>query len=108
MSTTATAAAIAKAREARDEAMARAELSDKARLDAALIDDVIEAFARARRPFSANDVRPHLPAEVNQNLIGNRFTHASKTGVIRRVGLTTSTKRSTHAKDVGQWIGATA
>jgi hypothetical protein len=100
-------AAIADARKARDEAMAGALRSDKARIDAALIDDAIATFARNLRPFSANDVRPHLPADVNRNLIGNRFTHASKAGVIRRIGGTPSSKRTTHAKEVACWIGAT-
>jgi hypothetical protein len=107
LSPTATAAAIATARQARDDAMATAELSEKAQLDKALIDDLIAAFAGSARPFSANDLRFHLPADVNQNLIGNRFTHAAKNGVIRRVGLTPSTKRTTHLKDVACWIGAT-
>lgn len=107
LSPTAAAVAIAAAREARDEAMAKTENSSKADVDKALIDDVIAIFARSNRLFSANDVRGHLPDDVNQSLIGNRFMNAAKAGVIRHAGDTTSTKRSTHAKAVGCWIGAT-
>lgn len=101
-------AAIVAARQARDEAMARLDASGKAEVDRQLVDDLIDTYARSRRPFSANDIRPHLPADVNQNVIGNRFTHAAKAGVIRRIGQTPSTKRTTHLKDVACWIGATA
>lgn len=107
LSVAAAADAIAAARQARDEALARLDASGKAEADRQLVDELIGTYARTGRPFSANDIRPHLPADVNQNVIGNRFTHAAKDGVIRRVGLTPSTKRTTHLKDVACWIGAT-
>lgn len=100
-------AAIAAARKARDDAMARLDSSARAEVDRQLVDELIHTYARAGRPFSANDIRPHIPDDVNKNVIGNRFTHAARTGVIRRIGLTPSSKRTTHLKDVGCWIGAT-
>ena len=98
--------AIAAAIAARDEGMRQAEEADRSGWNKALIDQAIDAMALTRRPFSANDLRELLPSDVPTPLIGSRFQHASRNrGVIRRVGLTTSTKKNTHGKDVGQWVG---
>jgi hypothetical protein len=63
--------------------------------DVALLDAVILAFARNGRPFSANDMRPHIP-EVRSALISGRLATACNAGLIRAVGYTPSTLPSTH------------
>lgn len=95
---------VAEARAARDEGMAQAEDADRAHWDRKVIDQAIDAFADAGRPFSANDLRELLP-DVRPALIGSRFMAASVGGRILRVGRTTSTKANTHAKDVALWVG---
>lgn len=66
-------------------------------IDKQVIDDVIKAFARQGRPFSANDLRPHLPAGIRKCLISRRLIVAQNDGLIRRVGFTPSTLKSTKA-----------
>lgn len=66
-------------------------------IDKKVIDDVIRAFVRQGRPFSANDLRPHLPHGVRKCLISRRLIVAQNDGLIRRVGFTPSTLRSTKA-----------
>lgn len=95
---------VAEARQERDEKIAMAEDADVTGWDKAVIDQAIEAFATAGEPFSANDLRPLLP-EVRSALMGARFLAAVNRGQIRRVGFVTSTKRNTHAKPVGSYIG---
>lgn len=68
-------------------------------IDKQIIDDVIRAFVRQGRPFSANDLRPQLP-EVRKCLISRQLIRAQKDGLIRYVGVTPSTLRSTKAARV--------
>lgn len=95
--------AIAAARAARDEGMAQAEDAGSD-WDKALIDQAIAAFAATGEPFSANDLRPLLP-DVRTSLMGSRFYAASVRGEIQALGTTTSTKKNTHSKGVGLWLG---
>jgi hypothetical protein len=103
-------AQLAEARAERDLAFRTLDREDEQRgsWDKQLIDAAIAAFAEAGAPFSANDVRELLPDDVRTSLMGSRFFAAHVAKRIRRIGLTTSTKKNTHAKDVGQWIRATA
>ena len=66
-------------------------------IDKQVIDDVIRAFVRQGRPFSANDLRPHLPHGIRKCLISRRLIVAQHDGLIRRVGFTPSTLASTKA-----------
>ncbi len=67
--------------------------------DKLVIDKVIHAFAAQGRPFSANDLRELLPP-VRKALISHRLRVAHKDGLIRRVGKTPSTLKSTHAHEI--------
>lgn len=100
---------IAAARQARDEGMAVAQVADEERgsWDTKVIDQAIKAFADTGSSFSANDIWPLLP-EVRGALIGARFAAAATRGYIRKVGRVPSTKKRTHAKDVGVWIISSA
>jgi hypothetical protein len=90
----------------RDRGMALAEESDRSGWNKALIDQAIDAMADTGEQFSANDVRILLPDDVPTALIGNRFNHAATNrGVIRFLGYVRSTKRNTHNKQVGLWVG---
>ncbi|MFC6342681.1 hypothetical protein ACFP8W_11880, partial [Nocardioides hankookensis] len=91
------------ARAARDQGIAHAELAGSD-WDKALIDQAIAAFAGTGVPFSANDLRPLLP-DVRTSLMGSRFIAAAHHGVIQKLGGTTSTKKNTHFKPVGLWLG---
>lgn len=96
------AAAIAE----RNEGWALAEEADRHVRDKALIDEAIDALAETGQEFSANEVRELLPDTVRASLMGARFAHARQNrGVIRFAGYVTSTKRNTHAKPVGRWVG---
>jgi hypothetical protein len=90
----------------RDEGMRLAEESDRSGWNKNLIDQAIDFLASTGQPFSANDLRVLLPDDVPGPLFGSRFQHASRNRrVIRSVGDTTSTKKNTHAKPVGLWVG---
>jgi hypothetical protein len=91
------------ARAERDEALAHVEDADRDGWDRKVIDQAIEAFAEAGKPFSANDIRDLLP-EVREALIGSRFMSASVRRYIRKVGRVPSTKKNTHAKEVAVWV----
>lgn len=68
--------------------------------DKAVIDQAIRAFARQGQAFSANDVRPLLPA-VRTCLISRRFIVAQHDEIIEWTGTTTpSTLPSTKAAKV--------
>lgn len=89
----------------RDEGIARVEgAADD--WERAVIDQAIRAVADRGRPFSANDVRPLLPAGVRPALIGARFRTAALHGVISRIGYTPSTDPGTHAHPVALWAPA--
>ena len=67
--------------------------------DKAVIDQCIHAFVKQGRPFSANDLRPLLP-EVRKCLISRRLIAAQQDGLIRYVGVTASTLKSTKSARV--------
>ena len=67
--------------------------------DKRVIDQCITAFVKQGRPFSANDMRPLLP-EVRKCLISRRLIVAQNDGLIRYVGVTPSTLKSTKAARV--------
>jgi hypothetical protein len=67
--------------------------------DRLLIDRVIRAFVRQGRPFSANDIRPHVDG-VRKCLISRRLITAQRDGLISYVGVTPSTLKSTKAARV--------
>lgn len=69
-------------------------------IDKKLIDAVIRAFVSQGRPFSANDIRPHLPDAVRKCLISRRLIAAQRDGLVRYVGVTPSTLASTKAARV--------
>lgn len=62
--------------------------------DNAVINRLIRAFVLQGRPFSANDLRPLLPA-VRKCLISRRLIDAQENGLITYVGVTPSTLKST-------------
>ena len=74
--------------------------------DKAAIDAVILAFARQGRPFSANDIRPHLPAGVRIKFISHRFRVAQRgpDAFLRYGGVTPSTLASTRSARVNVYI----
>lgn len=67
--------------------------------DRQVIDQAIRAFVTQGHPFSANDLRPLLPA-VRKCLISRRLIEAQKQGLIRYVGVTPSTLPSTKSARV--------
>jgi len=97
--------AIAAARVARDEGMARAQDADVLGWDTKLIDQAIAAMTATGRPFSANDFRILLP-DVHQPLIGKRVKAASMRGETRRVGYVPSNLESTHRHPIAVWVRA--
>lgn len=99
--------AVKAARAERDAGMAAAEEADRDGWDRKVIDQAIEAYAKTEERFSINELRELLP-DVRSALIGSRFMAASVGGRIRRVGLTPSTKKNTHGKDVAVWLGVPA
>lgn len=100
-------AKIAASRAERDAALQHVDDADDRRggWDKKLIDQAIGHFVDLGLPFSSNDVREVL-TDVRPSLIGARFMAASVGGRIRKVGLTPSTKRNTHSKDVAVWVRA--
>lgn len=73
--------------------------------DRSVIDQAIRAIARQGRPFSANDFRDLLP-KVRTCLISRRLIVAQNDGLIRRVGKTPSTLKSTHGHDINVYSPA--
>jgi len=96
---------LAEARAERDRGMARAEASLHAAWDRAVIDQAITVLAATGQPFSANDVRGLLP-DVRPALVGARFMHAARRGLIERIGDELATHKAGHARRVGLWRGA--
>ena len=98
---------IAKAIAARDAGIAQAE-DNASDWDKALIDQAIAFFAKTGQPFSANDIRPLLPADINcRGLMGGRFTAAYNRREIQPIGDHPSHKENTHGKRIMIWISAT-
>ena len=102
---TSTHDAIEAAIAARNEGWAQAEAADRSGWDKNLIDQAIDALAETGEPFSANELRELLPDNVRASLMGGRFVNARSRGVIRWDGWTTSTKRNTHGKGIGRYVG---
>lgn len=73
--------------------------------DVTAIDLLIARAAATGTVFSANDLRPHIPAGTNTAAIGARFAHARRRGVITPVDWITSTDPGTHAHPVRTWRG---
>lgn len=71
--------------------------------DKLCIDKVLHAFAMQGRPFSANDFRELLPA-VRQSLVPGRIRVALNDGLIRRVGKTQSTLKSTRGHEINVYV----
>lgn len=68
---------------------------------------VLERWARAGQPFSANDVRAELRAVgLGRWSTGGLFQAAIKAGVLRSVGEVTSNDGPTHAKRIQRYVGA--
>lgn len=73
----------------------------------AIVDTIVERWAKSGRPFSANDIRDEVPA-VAQRLVAGRLRSAwmRKPRLIEPVGEIKSDLTSTHAKKICIWIGA--
>lgn len=69
------------------------------------VDAVIRHLALEGREFSANDVRLLTPELKSPRMVGARFLAASKRGVIRKTGYTTSTDPGSHAANMATWVG---
>jgi hypothetical protein len=95
---------LAEGRAERDRGMARAEASLHAAWDRAVIDQAITVLAATGRAFSANDVRDRLP-DVRPALVGARFMHAARRGLIERIGDELATHKAGHARRVSVWRG---
>lgn len=85
----------------RDQALAQVEEAGD-QWDRSVIDQGIAALNARGLPWSANDLRPRLPA-VRSALIGARFLAATKRGEMTRTGWVTSTDPGTHARPVALW-----
>jgi hypothetical protein len=94
------------AAELRDQGMAQVERRagkwEREVIDIAL-SEVIDIAMRTGSTFTANDVRPRLPEEVNRALIGARFQSAAKAGKLVRVGYERSTDPRTRSAVVAVW-----
>lgn len=97
---------IAEACALRDAGMAQAE-DNASDWDINLYDQAIRYMAQTGQPFSANDIRPLLPGDINcRGLAGARFSAAYTRQEIRPVGERSSLKPNTHNKRINVWIGA--
>jgi hypothetical protein len=67
--------------------------------DNLIINEVIYHLVRQGRPFSANTMRELLP-EVRKCLISRRLIDAQRDGLIRYIGVTPSTLKSTKSARV--------
>lgn len=74
--------------------------------DRKVIRQAIDAFAGTGHPFSMNDVRPLLPV-VRKALLAKAFVAAERDGVVRKVGTTPSTLRSTRGHHINVYRGTT-
>ena len=88
--------------EFRDAALDRVERSSR-EWQRAQVDDVLDELIRRGLPFSSNDARPLLPADVRPALAGARFLAAAKAGRIVRCGYVPSTSPRTHGHPVAVW-----
>ena len=86
----------------RDQGFANLDRADKA----AELDVILDAIAHAAATlgeFTANDVRPTLPADVNQNRVGRAFYRAIELGIVEVVALDRSNKPSTHNARINRY-----
>lgn len=69
--------------------------------------DVIIELARVGAPFTAEDVRHFAgdPPAGAPNTMGAMLRTAAVKGIIRREGIGTSTRPSSHARMMTRWIG---
>ena len=72
------------------------------------LDNLIATYAATGKPFSANDLRKHIPEGVRPNAVGGRFSYARRRGLIRAIGWVASTDPGTHAHPVRVWQGVAA
>lgn len=70
-----------------------------------VVDRLIASHAATGERFSANSIRPRIPAGMKPAAIGGRFREAARLGLIRRVDYTPSTDPRTHGHQVGVWQG---
>lgn len=97
---------MAQAIAARDAGMAQAEEA-ASEWDIRLLDQAIAWFAQTGLPFSANDIRPLLPADFNgRGLMGARFSAAYSRREIRPITDRPSNKPNTHNKRIAIWVAA--
>ena len=89
--------AVREALEAFNAAVFEDERADA--IDKLVIDRVIEHWASLGVPFSANNLRDDLPA-VRLALVSRRLIAAQNRRLIKAVGFTRSTLRSTHGAHV--------
>lgn len=90
----------------RDDGMATADAGQPEDWRAA-VDRRIAELADTGRPFTADDVSTEVGDSPtgSRGAMGARFHHASRRGVIRRVGYVPSGRPSVRAHPVGQWQG---
>lgn len=73
--------------------------------------DALRQLALTGRPFTADDLTAivGLPtgqvAEKRNNAVGALFSKMARTGLIARIGYTTSSRKSGHATTIGVWRG---
>lgn len=73
--------------------------------------EALRKLALTGRPFTADDLIAEvgLPtgavSDKKNNAVGALFTKVAKTGLITRIGYTTSSRKSGHATTIGVWRG---
>lgn len=91
--------AMAAADEERSTAFAALDASDYAGETTEILRAILRTADRLAE-FSANDVRPCLPQDVNTNRVGRCFALAQERGWISWVSMVKSTDLGTHGKRV--------
>lgn len=70
----------------------------------AIVDAIIQRWARSGRKFSANTIRDEVPVAA-RDLAGGRILSALNRKDIKRVGYVKSSLVSTHSKPIGEYVG---
>lgn len=91
----------------RDQAFRNLDASDATDENAVIFRAIREVAAQGGE-FSANDVRPLLPEQINRHRIGRQFSRAIELGLIEPVGLVKSTDPGTNAHRVLKYRRAAA